>query len=166
MKNLPVLILIFISMGTSAYSQSKTYDIVSYDAPSGWIRNDKTGSRGYSSTDKGREVYGLIVIYPAIASSGDARKDFTASWSALVQPVFGTSIGPLPTAAIPQEGYEGLKGTSTGSSSGKLTTVTLVNYTGGGKTVSIVIGYTDLKYEPAVNKFLQSVRLKVVSSEK
>jgi hypothetical protein len=164
MKNPIALILIFISMEMAGFSQTKSYDIISYTPPTGWTRDDKPGSRTFAYLDNGKETYGLIAIFTSIASSGNARKDFTSAWNALVKPVFLTGIGPLPASADPIEGYEGLQGTSSGYSSGKPTTVKLVSYTGGGKTISIIVSYSDDRYLPVINKFLKSVRLKSTGS--
>jgi hypothetical protein len=160
MKRFLILICIFISLHASVNSQSKTFDIISFNPPPGWERSDKSLARTYTNVDNSRGIYGLIAIYPSVKSSGDPQKDFTASWNGLVKPDFGTGIGPVPVPASQQEGYTGLQGTSYGMSSGKQTTVTLINYTGGGKTLSIILNYSDDKYEPAISKFVQSIKLK------
>ncbi len=166
MKYILAFLLIFISFESSIYSQSKPFDIVTFTPPKGWSRNDKPGLRSYAVLDQTEGVYGLVSIYVSVPSSGDPLKDFTRTWDTMVKQNFGVGIAPAPMRALPQDGYVGYKGTSLGKSGSKPTTVTLVNYTGGGKTLSIVISYTDNKYELVLEKFLQSIKLEPVPAGK
>jgi hypothetical protein len=160
MKKILSLAVIFLVAGSAGYSQSKSFDIASFNPPPGWSKGDKGGARTYTVVDNAKRAYGIIAIYPSVTSSGSAQKDFTSTWNGLVKPSFEAGMAPMPSAARQQEGYEGLQGTSYGLWQGKQSTITLVNYTGGGKTISIVMNYTDFFYEAAMNKFLESLRLK------
>jgi len=166
MKNLFTSLLILLALDGTLFSQSKPFDIVTFTAPKGWARSDKPGSRTYTVLDQSNSVYGLVAIYASVPSSGDPVKDFTRTWDTMVKQYFGAGIAPAPMRALPQEGYIGYKGTSIGKSGGKPTTVTLVNYTGGGKTLSIVLNYNDNKYELVLEKFLQSIKLEPVATGK
>lgn len=160
MKKILTILLIILSLVSHGHAQTKTYDILSYTPPSGWSRADKGGSRTYTLVDNKKGIYGLIAIYPAVSSSGSPQKDFTATWNGLVQNVFQTGPVPIPSSVRKVDGYDELTGSSFGKSQGKQTTVQLVNYTGGGKTLSIIINYSDFKYEAATDIFLKSIRLK------
>jgi hypothetical protein len=165
MKNYVILFLFFITAEATLFAQAKTYDIMSYNPPLGWSKEDKLGWRMYSYVDRTNQTYGMINIYVAAPSSGNAQKDFTLTWNTLVKQSFSTAITPVPSIIGPKDGYEGYKGTTLGKASGKPITVTLINYTGGGKTLSIVLSYSDTKFETIINKFLDSIKLKSPGGE-
>jgi hypothetical protein len=106
----------------------------------------------------------MIAIYPAINSSGSADKDFTSTWDELVRATFMTGAAPVPSRVNRAEGYEALIGSSSGKSQGKETVVLLVNFTGDGKTISIIINYSDVKYQSVTNDFLKSIAFKPLAS--
>jgi hypothetical protein len=137
---------------------------VSYTPPTGWSKVEKPGCRTYTTVDRTNQTYGLIAIFASAPSSGNGPKDFTLTWNTLVKQPFSTGITPVPSIARSKEGYEGYQGTTFGKSSGKPTTVTLVNYTGGGKTISIVLNYNDIKCENVFYKFIESIKLPAITS--
>ena len=159
MKNILLLLLVLLLTGSNLMSQSKTFDVLSFNPPRGWTHIDKVGTRTYSLHDNAKGLFGMIAIYTGAKSSGSAQKDFSSTWNQIVRPSLEAGFAPLPTPATPQAGYEGLQGTSYGKSYGKESTVTLINYTGGGKIVSIILNFNSIKYEDAINRFLQSLKL-------
>jgi hypothetical protein len=160
MKNLLVILLILISLNAGLYSQVKTYDIVSYTPPRGWTKVDKPAYRMYSIVDNVKGKYAVLAIYTAAPSSGNPQKDFTITWNTLVKQSFANIFTPIPSSAGERDGYLGLTGTSYSNSSGKQITVTLLNYTGGGQTLSILMSYSDSQYEADMKKFIGSLKLK------
>ena len=164
MKNIPILLLLLLVFGSDIFPQTKTYDIISYTMPSGWSRANRSGYRSYTNINEGKGTYGLIGIYPSAKSSGSAQKDFASSWNGLVMPYFGTGPAPIPSPVKKVDGYDELEGSAFGKSQGKQTTVMLVSYTGGGKTICIIINYNNFKYDADVTKFLRSIRLQSIDT--
>jgi hypothetical protein len=139
-------------------AQTAVYDIVSYDEPAGWIKKEDTGYRSYTMINSQKGTYGMIVIYPAIKSSGDAEKDLTDSWDQLVKTTFKTGSRPDVTRSERADGYSVLVSGTESIVKGKSTVVLLVDFTGYGKTVSVVLNYSDESFSTYITAFLKTIQ--------
>jgi len=64
----------------NAYSQSETFDIVTYTPPKNWKKDSKEGVVNYTNINTKTGGVCVITIYASTVSSGDAQKDFAKSW--------------------------------------------------------------------------------------
>ena len=161
MKKEVLLILLLISIfDLKVFSQKVIYDIMYYDEPSGWTRSDNPGHRSYTLINSREGTYGMIVIYPSIQSSGDADKDLTDSWDQLVKPTFGAGMMPKASKSQRNDGFLVLATGDEVEVKGKKTIVLLLDFTGSGRTVSVMLNYSNDSYSPAITSFLKSLSFK------
>jgi hypothetical protein len=158
-KILLSVLLIFL-IGLKVFPQKKLYDIVYFDEPGRWKKDERPVNLTYTFTNNVRGTYGMIVIYPSIKSSGDAGKDLLNSWNMFVRPAFGAGIMPISSKTVRDDGYQVLVTSDELDIKGKRSTVRLMDFTGYGRTVTFIINYTDKSYEPAIDAFLKTVSFK------
>ncbi|WP_421943142.1 hypothetical protein [Pedobacter sp.] len=65
-----------------SFAQSETYDIVYYQPPKNWKKENTTAPISYSKIDGNN--WGQIAIYNSTTSKGDIDSDSNAEWEALV----------------------------------------------------------------------------------
>lgn len=141
-------------------AQSETFDVITYSPPSGWTKQTTDFAVSFSTVDQAAGTWCQLGVYKSVASSGDAKTDFSNEWKALVTPAtYAGAIEPAPTAAS-ENGWAINSGGSNFKWQDKDAQVILINASGFGTMVSIAVSMNSDRYMPEVEKFLQSVDLK------
>jgi hypothetical protein len=79
MKQLLFVIVCFLSLSISSLAQtSETFDIATFQPPSGWKKQSKDGVVIFNTSDQQKGTYAMITLYESGESSGKAKSDFEA----------------------------------------------------------------------------------------
>jgi hypothetical protein len=142
------------------WAQTETFDIVTYQPLKGWDKKTEEYVVGFTTVDA-TGTWCQLGVYKSVASSGNAAKDFASEWKALVkQSTYAGSVEPVP-AARTEGGWTINAGGSGFKWEGKDAQVIVMTVSGYGTLVSIMASMNSDKYMPAVERFVESVDLKI-----
>lgn len=161
MKLVRPLALIALTLSSTLLSaQSETFDITTYAPPPGWTKQTADFAVSFSTVDQAAGTWCQLGIYKSVASSGSATTDFSNEWKALVPPAKYEGASEPNPAPGSENGWTINSGGSNFRWQNKDAQIMLINASGFGTTVSIVISMNSDRYMAEVEKFLQSVDLK------
>lgn len=154
------LTVLFLFVGLTAYTQTETFDIITYTAPSGWTKDAKDFAVSYSTVDQVAATWCQMAIYKSVPSSGDPATDFRSEWKALVNTA--TYVGatePAPQKTV-EDGWTIHAGASAFKWQDKDSQLLLMNVSGYGTMLSIFVSMNSDRYMKDIEKFLESINLK------
>jgi len=141
-------------------AQTETFDIVTYQPPSGWKKNVDQYYVSYSIVDNASGTWGQLAIYSNVRSSGNPAADFSSEWKSIVKAeTYAGATEPSPTAAV-NEGWTFNSGASNFKWQEKDAQVLLQNISGYGLMVTIMVSTNSNNYTTDFENFLKSIQLK------
>lgn len=154
------LICILIFPGAPAAQTRDSFDIASFQSPAGWTKQAKDNGVIFSSSDKQKGTFAMLVLYRSDRSSGDPKSDFDADWSQFVADTFGVKNKPQMEPQKPADGWVITTGGSTFESDDLGTAaVILSTYSGYGRKFSAAAIFNTAEYGPAIEAFASSIVL-------
>lgn len=149
-----ILIAIILTITFYSYSQQKVYDIVTYNAPAGWMEKPGEGNISYSKIDG--KNWAQIAIYQYRNSEGDIETDFTKDWNEVV--ATGKSIsGPEKTVPQFQNGWSIMSGSGLWQYNGSNVATMLTVYSNKEVCVAIMCNSTAKPYLKAYQALIDSL---------
>lgn len=163
-KKLSLLITIFFMI--NAFSQTETFDIASFVAPKGWQRIDTNGVVAFidSKTSNGLTSFCQIYLFPSYPSNNTPEKNFETEWNNKVVRSSNTDAKPVKDPSVTDSGWTVVTGHANITQQGLTYTSMLVNASGFGKTMSIMINLAGQDYVASVESFLSNFELNKNSS--
>lgn len=145
-----------VMMVNAAFAQTKTFDIISCNAPAGWTEQQGNGNISYSRIDG--SSWGQMVIYEHSNSQGDIQADFDKEWNELVA---GNKTISSPDKTKPQtaEGWTVMSGSGVWQYNGANVATVLTVYSNNQVCVSVLCNVTAQPYLKQYQALLGSLNL-------
>ena len=96
-----LLALLFTIAG---FTQSGTYDILTYRIPEKWTRTTTRSQVLYTTTDKKDKTWCQIIINKSVAGKANNDADFKNDWDELIRPMGATALPNPSNRAKPETG--------------------------------------------------------------
>jgi len=150
-----------LSLPQLLLAQMETFDIVTYQPPKGWEKKTEAYAVSFTTVDAATGTWCQLGVYKSVASSGDAAKDFASEWKALVKSsTYAGSVEPVPEMRT-EGGWTINAGGSSFKWEGKDAQLIVLVVSGYGTMVSMMASMNSDKYMTEVEKFVESVDLKI-----
>ena len=161
MKKLLFLLICTSIFATTSLAQTRdSFDIASFQSPDGWAKQSKDEAVIFSSSDKQKGTFAIIVVYRSERSSGDPKRDFDADWNHYVTETVGAKNDPEMEPQKRADGWVITIGASKFESEDLGTAaVILSTYSGYGKKLSATAIFNSADYGPAIEAFAASIVL-------
>ena len=75
-------------LAITGFSQTETFDIITYTAPKDFKKDSKQGVVNYTNVNTTTGTFCVIALFASSPSSGDAQQDFKNQWNELVATPF------------------------------------------------------------------------------
>ncbi|MBK0383462.1 hypothetical protein I5M32_10875 [Pedobacter sp. SD-b] len=154
--------LLFFSM--SIIAQKRTFEVVSFTAPAKWQKVENVGGIQFSVTDKKTGGYAIAIITKATESNLSTSENFNNAWQRLVKSTVKVDDDPAMQNPLSENGWDILSGKTNYTDGNNKGVATLLNATGGGQTVSVVLMTNTQQYQNALLAFINSLELAKVTS--
>lgn len=154
-----VNILLLLIVSSKCFSQTETFDMVTYTPPKNWKKETKQGLILYTTVNTATAGYCLIGIYTGTPSNGDAQKDFDKEWKDLAVTPYQADPNAKQEAATTADGWRQLTAASKIKHDNIDGMLILSVFSGFGKTTSIMVDLNDQSYLPVVDSLLGNIRL-------
>lgn len=139
---------------------SESFDIATFQSPKGWTKEAGQNALQIATADKTDGAYCLIFLYKSIPALADPDENFKAAWDTIVKEAVKVNDTAQMIPAANKEEWKALGGYSPFEKEGEKGVAVLVNISGYGKMVNVLILTNTQKYEPAMTAFLESISLK------
>src|SRR6476661_6096678 len=73
---------------------TETFDIATFKPPAGWAKQAKGEGLIFTTADKAKGTFAMLVLYRGDASLGDAKRDFETDWQQFAVGAFGVKNKP------------------------------------------------------------------------
>ena len=146
-------------ISAKAFSQTETFDIVTYTPPKDWKKDTKQGVVNYSNANTTTGTFCIIAMYTSTASTGDAEKDFIKGWKELVVTPFKTEANPKTETQTTADGWKVVTGAALIKLDGNDVYIILTVASGFGKTMSIRSSLNDQSYIVQVDALFETMKL-------
>ena len=150
--------LLVLAFGAPAQSL-ETFDISSFQSPTGWTKQVGTEAVRFSIEDKSGGAFCLIALFKSVPGPGSAKENFDAAWATIVKEAVPVSAPQMVPAEKKGEwlvagGYspfekDGVKGVAV-----------LYTATGFGRMVNALVLTNTQAYEAQATAFLESISFK------
>ena len=147
------------SVSIQAFTQTETFDIVTYTPPKNWSKDAKPGVMNYMNVNKSNGGFCVIAMFASKVSTGDAQKDFIREWDDLVASPYKVEETPKPETQSTEDGWEIVAAAAPAKVDGADVYIFLTVISGHGKSVSIRSSLNDEAYLPQMTTFLESIDL-------
>ena len=151
--------LLVVLLCGNAYSQSETFDIVTYTPPKNWKKDSKEGVVNYTNINTKTGGVCVITIYASTVSSGDVQKDFAKSWKELVVNPFKADPNPKTETQTTNEGWVVVSAAAPIKVDGADLYMMLSVVTGFGKTMNIRASLNDQSYAADIDALFATMEL-------
>src|SRR5687768_2490430 len=103
-------IMLLLAVSVNSFSQTETFDIITYTPPKDWKKDAKPGVVNYSNVNAGTGAFCILSMYPSTVSAGDAEKDFKNEWKELVATSYKTEEVPKTETQTTPDGWKVVTG--------------------------------------------------------
>jgi hypothetical protein len=156
--------LLLLCIGSFAQT-SESFDIATFQPPKGWTKEAGHNSLQVATADKADGTYCLVSLFKAIPALASPDENFKASWNTIVKEAVAVNENAQMIPAANKEDWKAVGGYSPFEKDGEKGVAVLVNISGYGKMVNVLILTNTQKYEPAMTAFLESISLKAPVAE-
>ena len=158
MKPILFLIVFFLCLSANSFAQ-ETFDIATFQPPTGWQRHEKDGVVVYRTVTDEKRMYAMIVLFPSSGSSGDAKSDFESVWAEFVRQ-FGIKNKPEFEPIEKKDGWDVISGGAAFENQTGASAIIVRTHSGFGRTFSAGVVFNSQEYLPAIEAFASSLRLR------
>ena len=138
----------------------QTFDITTYKLPTGWQQQRDHNSLLIATEDKADQSFCLITLIKSMPSLETPQKSFDASWETVVKESITVTSAPQMIPAENKGEWQALSGYAPFEKNGEKGVVVLLNISGYGNMVNVLILTNTQKYEAKITAFLESISLK------
>ena len=158
MKKILLLCLLCASM-TNSFSQNQNFDITTYTAPKGWVKEVQENSTSYTISDKQKNSWCRIFIVKSTVSKGSIEADFESEWQELIVKNYHPVDKPQVNEVQETKGWKIKSGLGKFTFSNTDAIAFLSTMSGNQRCASIVAITNSQDYLPQIQKILASVDL-------
>lgn len=162
-------LIICLLITIQSFSQTETFDIISYTAPKEWKKEAKPGVVNYSKVNTTNGGFCVLTVFASTSSTGDAQKDFASEWKKLVAGPYKAEADPETQTEPSADGWEIVAAAAPVTVDGAAIYIFLTVLSGYGKTVSIRASLNDESYLEEITAFLETIepdQAKTISENK
>jgi hypothetical protein len=156
-----LVVSVVVVLAGALPARADSFDIVGFTTPTGWKRESSASGVQLSRQDGGNYV--VAALTKSIASAGDGKANFDAAWQSLVKALVNTGAPQMQPSAQDHGWILTSGGGAFEDKRGK-GMIVLVNATGGGKTINLVIVTNAAQYQHDIEAFIASIKLPQVSA--
>lgn len=163
MKYLLLTTICFLSLSFSVSAQaqaSETFDIATFQPPTGWKKQATSESVQFSTEDKASGASCLIILMKSLPGPGNSKENFHSAWQLFVKSVVNVSAAPQMFPSNNPEDWALEGGFAPFEKDGEKGVALLYTISGYGKMVNIMILTNTQAYEPDITAFVESMSLK------
>lgn len=135
-------------------AQTKTYDILSYSAPAGYILKEQ-GKRLIYEKKEGN-TFCQLHVWPAQKGSADPEANFTTDWNYFAVKLYGVKTEPEKQMQQ-HDGWQAVSGAGLGEMEGAQFIVAVTTFTKNDISWCSVALFNDEKYTASIDQFLLAV---------
>ena len=157
-RSIPFLFVFFLVSGAVA-QRTDTFDIATFQIQAGWTKQAKNDGLIFTTTDKQKKTFAMIVLYRSEAGSGDPKGDFDADWRQFIAGAFSVKGKPEMEPQKREGGWTITTGGSTFDGDLGTAAVILSTYSGFGKKFSAAAVFNSQEYIQAIDNFASSIVL-------
>ncbi len=154
-----VNVFLLLTISNTCFSQTETFDIITYTPPKDWKKDAKQGVVNYTNVNATTGAFCVITIYASSVSTGDAEKDFKNEWTELVATPYKAEANPKTETETTADGWKTVGGASLVKMDGADVYIILSVYSGFGKTVSIRTSINDQTYVGEIDALFATMTL-------
>ncbi len=154
MKLYFLFLQIFLS-GLANAQVKKKFDIFSYTVPAGFTLKASNEYLYYEKYEG--KNYCQLFLYPATTGQNDTEKDFAKTWDFFARNPAQQVNDPETKESNTKNEWQNIFGAARGSYNNQMFAVTLSSFTKKDMTYSIAAVFTDKKFLPIAQKFIESV---------
>ncbi len=151
--------LLCLLVSAQVFSQTETFDIITYTPPKDWKKDAKQGVVNYTNVNSTTGAFCVIAIYASSASTGDAEKDFKNEWKELVVTPYKAEANPKTETETTADGWKTVGGASLVKMDGADVYMILSVYSGFGKKFSVRTSINDQTYVGEIDALFASMKL-------
>jgi len=159
-----ILFSLFCFTAPILFAQKQTYDLVSYNPPSGWKKEVKTNMTVYTMTDNKKNSWCQIFLVKSTISKGSIEADFESEWREFAV----TSYKPTETPNISEvqevDGWKLRAGSAKFVFNGHDGIVIVNTFSGFNRCLSIVAATNNMEYMQQFYDLLETIDLANLST--
>ncbi|MBK5269604.1 MAG: hypothetical protein JJE22_01195 [Bacteroidia bacterium] len=152
-------VFLFLLISAKIFSQTETFDILTYTPPKDFKKENKQGVVNYTNVNTTTGGFCVIAIYASVASTGNAEKDFKKEWKELVATPYKAEPNPKTETESTEEGWKVVTASAPVKQDGIDLYIMLSVVSGFGKTLSIRTSLNDESYIARINTLFESMEL-------
>ncbi len=137
--------------------QKEIYDILSFTAPAGYVRQQGKEGIQFTRTIDNKTKYCTITVYISRASTENVNQEFIDEWTVLIKNVKNVEIPNETQTAPPEDGWNVVNGLSAVTSDNGNYVISLLSIIGHKRVTSILIETNSDSFNPDLEKFLESI---------
>lgn len=161
--NLALILFTAILFASYAFAQSTKFDIMTYAAPAGWTAEKDANALRF--TKESGSNYCVISLTRSVDGVGDSGKNFELLWKGMATD--GLNAGtPLRGSTGDKNGWQTEIGVAMFEKDGLKGAALLTTFTGNGKVVAILAITNSDEFQPAIEAFVDSVKLPPIAIQK
>lgn len=157
--NYSVQFFLCLLISVLSFSQTETFDIVSYTPPKDWKKEIKPGVINYLNINEATGTFCVIAMYASSASTGDAEKDFKNDWKELVETPYKAEANPQTETQTTDDGWKIVTGAAAVKLDGFDIYILLTVASGFGKTVTVRCSMNDQSYTTQIDALFETMEL-------
>jgi uncharacterized protein DUF5004 len=161
MQHLLFVFIILVSFSAGSLAQtSETFDIATFQPPTGWKKVNKDGALIFNISNQQKGTYAMVVLYGSGESSGNAKNDFEGDWQQFIVGQFGLKNKPQIEPTRNTEGWEVITGGAAFQNEQGTSVVALNTFSGFGKTFSLAAIFNSQDYVSTIEALVASIKLR------
>jgi len=157
---IPALFIYCLIIPQASFGQMEKFDIIQHTPPKGWTKTVKEGAIVYSVMNKRTNAFCIMTLYASAASAGSPQIDFANKWDEFVVKPFKAVGNPKTETQSTPEGWQATVGGAQIELDGGIKAATiLTNFSGFGKTASVLVIFNDESYLAEVTTLIDNIKL-------
>ncbi len=156
----PLILLAFLLAALNVFAQQQTFDIINFTAPDSWEQTTSDAGIRFMKEDAATGGFCFITLYKSVPATADAKENFKLAWTSLVKDVVHVNDVPEMSPSKTDDGFDVMTGHANFDRDSVNGVAILINSTGFGKMVNILILTNTDIYEKQITAFLESVTIK------
>jgi hypothetical protein len=159
MKQLLFGIICVLVFPLVSFAQApETFDIATFRSPKGWTK--QTEQYAVKMSTSAGDDFCLITLYKSLSSLGMAKTNFQGAWETIVKDAVNPASEPQMSPIEDKDGWAILSGYAPFEKDGTKGVAVLVNATGFGQMVNVMVLTNTQAWQSDIAAFLASINLK------
>jgi hypothetical protein len=154
-----ILFSLFCFTAPILFAQQQTYDLVSYNPPTGWKKEVKTNMTVYTMTDKKKNSWCQIFLVKSTTSKGSIEADFESEWREFAVANYKPTETPNISEVQEADGWKIRAGSAKFVFNGHDAIVVVNTFSGYNRCVSIVAATNNRDYMQQYYDLLETIDL-------